>query len=96
MKLSEQLKKQLEQVETSLNICQEILNKKTKEEETEEWLKNWSRWVDWPPAFSLGVQLQKCQPLAQGGEPKHISVQQHSCNEKAPYRRGRGLGSLER
>jgi hypothetical protein len=46
MKLSEQLKKQLEQVETSLNICQEILNKKTEEEETEEWLKNWSRWVD--------------------------------------------------
>ena len=46
MKLSEQLKKQLEQVETSLSISQEILNKKTEEEETEEWLKNWSRWVD--------------------------------------------------
>ena len=46
MKLSEQLKKQLLQVESSLEICQQILNKKSKEEETEEWLENWSRWTD--------------------------------------------------
>ena len=46
MKLSEQLKLQLLQVESSLEICQQILDKKTKEEETEEWLENWSRWTD--------------------------------------------------
>lgn len=46
MKLSEQLKEQLLQVESSLNICQQILDKKFKEEETEEWLENWSRWTD--------------------------------------------------
>ena len=46
MKLSEQLKKQLLQVESSLEICQRILNKKSEEEETEEWLENWSRWTD--------------------------------------------------
>ena len=46
MKLSEQLKKQLQQVETSLKKCQQILNKKSEEEETKEWLENWSRWVN--------------------------------------------------
>ena len=46
MKLSEQLKKQLLRVESSLEICQQILNKKSEEEETEEWLENWSRWTD--------------------------------------------------
>ena len=45
MKLSEQLKEQLFQVESSLEICQQILNKKAKEEE-QEWLENWSRWTD--------------------------------------------------
>ena len=49
MKLSEQLKQQLLQVETSLEACQQILNnlnKQVKEEETKEWLENWSRWTD--------------------------------------------------
>ena len=46
MKLSEQLKEQLLQVESSLEICQQIFNKKSKEDETEEWVENWSRWTD--------------------------------------------------
>tara|TARA_B100001758_G_C17840821_1_gene319054 strand:- start:156 stop:296 length:141 start_codon:yes stop_codon:yes gene_type:complete len=46
MKLSKQFKKQLQQVETSLEKCQQILDKKSKEEETNEWLENWSRWVN--------------------------------------------------
>jgi flagellar biosynthesis chaperone FliJ len=46
MKLSEQFKKQLQQVETSLEKCQQILAKKSEEEETNEWLENWSRWVN--------------------------------------------------
>ena len=46
MKLSEQLRQQLLQVETSLKICEQILNTKSEEEETEEWLENWSRWTD--------------------------------------------------
>ena len=46
MKLSEQLKQQLLQVETSLEICEQILNTKSEEEEIKEWLENWSRWTD--------------------------------------------------
>ena len=46
MKLSKQLKKQLLQVETSLELCQQILDKKSQEEEEKEWLENWSRWTD--------------------------------------------------
>ena len=46
MKLSEQLKQQLLQVKTSLEICEQILNTKSEEEETKEWLENWSRWTD--------------------------------------------------
>ena len=56
MKLSEQLKKQLFQVESSLEICQQILNKKSKEEETEEWLENWSRWTDWQSVLFFWLQ----------------------------------------
>lgn len=46
MKLSEQLRQQLLQIETSLETCEQILNTKSKEEETKEWLENWSRWTD--------------------------------------------------
>ena len=51
MKLSEQLKKQLQSIEKDLNFirdslqdCQQIVDK---EKEENEWLENWSRWTDW-------------------------------------------------
>ena len=86
MKLSKQLKEQLLQVESSLEICQQILNKKSEEEETEEWLENWSRWTDWHSVlfFDQGVVLQNLNRLAIRPLLTHMSAQQYSCNKKAP------------
>ena len=50
MKLSEQLKQQLQSIEKDLNFirdslqdCQQTIDK---EKEENEWLENWSRWTD--------------------------------------------------
>lgn len=46
MTLSESLKQDLQVIEIALQKCDSILNKKSEEQETQEWLENWSRWVD--------------------------------------------------
>lgn len=46
MTLSESLKQDLQVIEIALQKCDSIINKKSEEQETQEWLENWSRWVD--------------------------------------------------
>ena len=44
--LSSQLRADLESVAAALAACDSILNRKTEEQETAEWLENHSRWAD--------------------------------------------------
>ena len=43
MTLSESLKQDLQVIEIALQKCDSILNKKSEDQETQEWLENWSR-----------------------------------------------------
>ena len=45
-RLSAEFKAQLDSVGASLDRCSEILGRRSEEEETEERLKDWGRWVD--------------------------------------------------
>lgn len=46
MSLSSQLRADLESVAAALAACESILNRKTEDQETAEWLENYSRWAD--------------------------------------------------
>ena len=46
MSLSSQLRADLDSVAASLAACDSIPNRKTEEQETAEWLENFSRWAD--------------------------------------------------
>ena len=47
MSLSSQLRADLDSVAAAaLAACESILNRKTEEQETAEWLENHSRWAD--------------------------------------------------
>jgi hypothetical protein len=46
MSLSSQFRADLDSVATALAACDSILNRKTEEQETAEWLENFSRWAD--------------------------------------------------
>ena len=46
MSLSSKLRADLDSVAASIAACESILNRKTEEEETAEWLENYSRWAD--------------------------------------------------
>ena len=46
MSLSSQLRADLESVAAALATCESILNRKTEDQEIEEWLENFSRWSD--------------------------------------------------
>ena len=46
MSLSSQLRADLEPIAAALAACESILTTKTDEQETAEWLENFSRWAD--------------------------------------------------
>lgn len=46
MSLSSNLRADLDSVAAALAACDSILNRKTEEQETSEWLENYSRWAD--------------------------------------------------
>jgi hypothetical protein len=46
MSLSSQLRADLESVAAALAACESILNRKTEDQDTAEWLENHSRWAD--------------------------------------------------
>ena len=46
MSLSSKIRADLDSVAAALAACDSVLNRKTEEQETAEWLENHSRWAD--------------------------------------------------